>query len=45
MEENVSYEYNEEVLESIYEELLEAGYSDSSETSDLAYVMFLERAR
>ena len=37
-------DYNEEVLEAIYEELLESGYSDCPETSEYAYTLFLDRA-
>ena len=35
---------NEEVLESIYEELLEAGYADCEETAEMAHMIFHERA-
>lgn len=37
-------DYNEEVLEAIYEELLESGYLDCPETSEYAYTLFLDRA-
>ena len=34
---------NEEVLERIYEELLEAGYADCEETAEFAHRLFFER--
>ena len=33
-------DYNEEVLEAIYEELLESGYLDCPETSEYSYTLF-----
>tara|TARA_B100000945_G_C20072525_1_gene453159 strand:- start:259 stop:369 length:111 start_codon:yes stop_codon:yes gene_type:complete len=34
---------NDEILEQIYEELLEEGYDDCHETSELAYRLLWER--
>lgn len=34
---------NEEILEQIYEELLEAGYDDCAETAEFAHRLFFER--
>ncbi len=34
---------NEEVMERIYEELLEAGYDDCAETTEMAYIIFMDR--